>query len=209
MSSGWSLLLNRSSWFLSLLVLFTCLFAWHLQYLQFDSSPSTLILSGSPEKEYHEKITRVFGSDQILLIALSTGDVLQPRTLRDIRDLTGQLERIPGIRRVLSLTNASDLKGEKDEVAISPLVPEDLQSLNREALQARIQANPLFIGNLVSKDLQTACLIAFMEEFDPRSALAQGREVTRQVRSKVRSMEANYHAIIGACRKWSWRERRT
>ena len=164
---------------------------------KFDSSPSTLILTGSPEKEYHDKITRVFGSDQILLIALSTGDVLQPRTLQDIRALTGQLEQIPGIRRVLSLTNVSDLKGERDEVAISPLVPEDLQSLNREALQARIQTNPLFVGNLVSKDLQTACLILFMEEFAPRSALAQGREVTRQVRSKVRSMGAKYSAIIG------------
>ena len=62
MSSGWSWLLNRSSWFLALLVLFTGFFVWHLQYLQFDSSPSTLILSGSPDKAYHDKITRVFGS---------------------------------------------------------------------------------------------------------------------------------------------------
>ncbi len=197
MSSRWSWLLRRSPWVLSALLVLTTVFIWHLRRLQFDSSPSTLIISGSAEKHYHERISRVFGSDQILLIAISSDDLLEPGGLQQMRDLTSRLERIPGIKRVLSLTNVSDVKGEKDEVTISPLVPEDLQNLDGESLRARILANPLLEGSLVSKDLRTTCLIAFLDDFDPRSALVLGRDVTRQVRTAVDRMRGKQHVIIG------------
>ena len=185
MPSLWPWLLRRPRWVLTASLALTGFLAWHLRNLDFDSSPSTLILSGSPEIEYYERMTRVFGSDRVLLIGIRVMDALSPETLQKTRNLTYELERIPGVTRVLSLTNVADVRGGEDEVSIAPLVPEDLGAIDKEALRARLQANPLYEKNLVSRDLRMASLIVFLEEPGQGAALARGREITRSVRAVV------------------------
>src|SRR5437773_9865362 len=109
MPSLWPWLVRRSRWVLTAFLALTGIVVWHLRNLDFDSSPSTLILSGSPEIEYYERMTRVFGSDRVLLIGIHVRDALSLETLQKIRNLTYELDRIPGVTRVLSLTNVADV----------------------------------------------------------------------------------------------------
>src|SRR5438093_3893731 len=197
MPSLWPWLLRRPRWVLTASLALTGFLAWHLRNLDFDSSPSTLILSGSPEIEYYERMTRVFGSDRVLLIGIRVMDALSPETLQKTRNLTYELERIPGVTRVLSLTNVADVRGDEDEVSIAPLVPEDLGAIDKEALRARLQANPLYEKNLVSRDLRMASLIVFLEDPGQGAALARGREITRSVRAVVGRAHWDSPVILG------------
>ena len=197
MPSLWPWLLRRPRWVLTASLALTGFLAWHLRNLDFDSSPSTLILSGSPEIEYYERMTRVFGSDRVLLIGIRVMDALGPETLQKTRNLTYELERIPGVTRVLSLTNVADVRGGEDEVSIAPLVPEDLGAIDKEALRARLQANPLYEKNLVSRDLRMASLIVFLEDPGQGAALARGREITRSVRAVVGRAHWDSPVILG------------
>ena len=91
MPSLWPWLLRRPRWVLTASLALTGFLAWHLRNLDFDSSPSTLILSGSPEIEYYERMTRVFGSDRVLLIGIRVMDALSPETLQRLRELSTKI----------------------------------------------------------------------------------------------------------------------
>jgi len=183
MPSLWSSLLRRSAWTICLTGILTLVCLFTIRNLQFDTSPSTLILAGSSEARYYEEIKRIFGNDQLILIGIQEDNLLRPSKLARVRDLTNELERIPGVKRVLSLTNVKDVRGAGDEVVVAPLVPEENSHANLQELRSRIRNNPFYIKNLISSDERTLAVLVFLDEFEQKDSLLQGREVTRQVRA--------------------------
>src|SRR6267142_202573 len=124
MSSLCGCLLRHSSWTICLTGILTLVCLFTIRKLQFDTSPSTLILAGSSEALYYEEIKRIFSNDQLILIGIQGDNLLQTSELARVRELTNELERISGVKRVLSLTNVKDVRGVGDEVVVSPLIPE-------------------------------------------------------------------------------------
>src|SRR5262245_5163364 len=183
MPSFWSSILQRSAWTICLTGILTLVCLFSIRNLQFDTSPSTLILTGSSEAKYYEEIKRIFGNDQLILIGIAGDNLLSPIELAQVRELTHELEGIPGVKRVMSLTNVKDVRGSGDEVLVSPLISEDGKGIDLQELRARIRSNPLYVRNLISSDERTLAVLVFLEEFGQKESLLQGREVTRQVRA--------------------------
>jgi hypothetical protein len=176
-------MLHRSAWTIWITALLTVVFLFHIRNLQFDTSPSTLILPDSPETAYYKRIASVFGDDQIILIGIHDPDLLTPAGLNRIRWLTTALEKVDGVKRVVSLTNAMDVQGKAGEVQVSALIPANLNDLDPLLLAARLQSNPFYRKNLISGDHRSAAILVFLEQFERSRSLVQGREVTRRVRS--------------------------
>jgi uncharacterized protein len=183
MPSLWSSILRRSAWTICLTGILTLVCLVKIRNLQFDTSPSTLILAGSSEARYYEEIKRIFGNDQLILIGIQGDNLLRSSELARVRDLTNELERIPGVKRVLSLTNVKDVRGAGDEVVVSQLVPEEDSPTVLQELRSRIRNNPFYVKNLISSDERTLAVLVFLDEFEQKESLLQGREVTRQVRA--------------------------
>ena len=176
-----SWLLDHSRWSLSLIVLLSAGWLLPLRHLEFDSSSSSFIQATSKENTYFEKIQKIFGNDEILLIGISSDRLLERPMLEQIREITAKIEKVDGVKRVLSLTNLMDVEGQDDEVNIKPLVPENLEQLNPGDLRIRLQSNPLLGKQFISKDLRTTSILVFLETFEHAKALSQGRFVTQQV----------------------------
>ena len=164
MSGYWRWVLKQSIWVLLLLGAVSALLLPALDDLEINTAPSTLILADSPANLFHQKTRRIFGNDEVLLIGLTVDNLLQPDTLSSIRQVTRDIETIPGVRRVLSLTNTLDILERDGAVEISPLIPESLEELDLQALRARLRDNPLFDKELISSDLRTTSLLVFLEE---------------------------------------------
>lgn len=168
MSGYWPWVLKQSVWVLLLLGAAGALLLPSLDDLEINTSPSTLILSDSPANLVHQKTRRVFGNDEVLLIGLTADNLIQPDTLASIRQVTRDIETIPGVRRVLSLTNTLDILERDGAVEISPLIPESLEQPDLQELRARLRDNPLYEKELISSDLRTTSLLVFLEERSSR-----------------------------------------
>jgi len=190
MPSLWSSILRHSAWTICLTGILTVICLFTIRDLQFDTSPSTLILGDSAEARYYEEVKRIFGNDQMLLIGIQGDGLLQSPQLARVRELTNELEQIPGVKRVLSLTNVNDVRGVGDEVVVSPLLPADGSNADLQQLRTRIGDNPFYVKNLISSDERTLAVLVFLDEFERKESLLQGREVTRHVRAIT-------HRILG------------
>ncbi len=185
MSGYWPWLLKQSRWVILLLGAVSALLLPALDDLKINTSPATLILSDSPENAFHQRSLRIFGNDEILLIGLTADELLQADTLAAIRRVTRAIEEIPGVKRVLSLTNTLDIKESQGEVEIAPLVPEPAEDLDLQALRTRLINNPLFEKELISSDLRTTSLMVFLEDRSPGQD-----DPVRQLISRIREVAA-------------------
>ncbi len=94
--------------------------------LEIDPSIDSLLPEWDPDREHYDRIRRLFGSDETILIALVAEDVFSEVTLRRIERLTKRLEREPDVHHVMSLANAVDLRTSDDSIELIPFLEEVL-----------------------------------------------------------------------------------
>jgi len=159
------LIVHRPKLILIVILLLTGFFASHARHIRIDSSVESLLPESDPESQYAEEVRRLFGSDEVGVIGLVTDNVYTPQTLQKIQRLTTEIEKIDGVRSVLSLANAVDPIADVIEPPLlMPNVPTTATGL--EALKAKLADRPIYLKNLVAPDGHAAALNIFFAEMN-------------------------------------------
>ncbi len=143
--------------------LWTVLMVAGLPQLRIDSSIESMIVENDPEHAAFESKKQIFGSDEILSVAIPFGDALGAEALSLLRRITTRLEKLQGVDGVDSVANVDDIIGHADELRVEPLVargidPAMLDAQSVEEIRKRVDANAPWTGFLISKDRRTAAL---------------------------------------------------
>ncbi len=96
------------------IILLTILFAWQIPKLRFETSIYDLTIEDLPETKKYEAFKKTFGCEEVILVVARTADAFDPRTFSAIERLAGELKKIDGVRRVISLPGikkAMDITG--------------------------------------------------------------------------------------------------
>lgn len=157
-------------------------------------------VEGDPDVAFYETIKDTFGDDEFFVVAFSSPDLFTPRILETIAGITAELEALPGVRKVQSLSNVDYVHGEEEYFEVRPFlerIPEDqpgLQLLRRQALE-----NPLYVGNLVSKDGLTTAVVVF-----PDMKEARDGGFRRQLLEQSGKIFENHSELIGKSYTGGW-----
>jgi len=163
---------------LGIILAFTVFFALQLPRLEIDASAEGLMVENDPARLYYEAIKKKFGGDSLTVVVIKSQDIFTTENLGTIKRLSDALRGTAGVSRVESLTTVNNLKGEGDLLNTDPLIgsevpkePDQLQKIRADAL-----GNPIFLGNIVSKDGKIAGINAYTElkpgdkDFNPKFA---------------------------------------
>jgi predicted RND superfamily exporter protein len=153
-----------------------------------DPSPESLLPAEGEEREIYERVRRMFGSDEPILIVLGTDEIFTRDMLERMVRLTRRLEKVDGVRRVLSLANGTNVRAADGDILIEPF----LDPLPREAaeiarLRSDVLRNPLYNGTLVSEDARTTAVLVYLEPMSDQELAQRGidGEITRVAREVV------------------------
>ncbi len=84
----------------------TATFAYLGRDVRFDPSTDDLLQQSHPDVQRYQEFRRIFGNDDLLVIAVYDPDsVFRGTVLEDIDMLTRRLDALPGVEQVLSITN--------------------------------------------------------------------------------------------------------
>ncbi|MBW2267351.1 MAG: MMPL family transporter [Deltaproteobacteria bacterium] len=150
-------------------------------HISFDPSTNALLPEGDEGRLFYDHVRKVFGSDETILVAVSAEDIFSAEHLRRIQRMGERIEAIEGIHHVVSLSTALNIRGDESGLAIEPFVeevpddPAELAEIRRQAL-----SNPIYAGNIVSRDGRTAALMIYLMEMTERELLARG--IDEQIR---------------------------
>lgn len=166
-----------------LLALITLLLGMAASRIRINRNPEELAFRDDPDYPRLTRFFERFGHDELLVAAYTATDVLAPEALGAVESITDALAAIPGVDRVVSLSNARDVRAEDGELRRVPLVDHAPRTrAEREALRRRIAAHPVYGGLLVSRDGRAALFdITLRPDLDEG-----GREATlRAIRSAL------------------------
>ncbi len=146
----------------------------HLR-LEIDPSANRLLPEHNPAKQFYDRARRTFGSDEILVIALTSPDVFTRDTLARIDRMTRRISNVEAVDHVVSLTNAVDIRSVDGGLDIAPFF--DKLKENPGALKTmrqRVLDNPVYSGSLVSKSGDATALLVYFQDIDDRDFIRRG-----------------------------------
>jgi predicted RND superfamily exporter protein len=155
--------------------------------IDIDPSTDRILPEHSPAKQFYDRTQRIFGSDETLVIMLEDSNVFSPAVIDRIRRMTTRLEAIPQVHHVVSLTNALDIRSVDGDLDIAPFVPgPDVSKPDYAAVRARLLANPIYAGSLVSKAGDATALVVYFRDITDREYMRGGvhQAVTTVVREE-------------------------
>ncbi len=128
--------------------------------LSFDSSVASLTEPDNRARKIHEQAVAMFGDEEIGVAVIVVDDVYRPAVIDELSELTEALAKVEGVDRTLSLANVTDPT--VDVFDPPRVVPRRaLRDSEMAELRVRVEANPLFVPNLVSADGKTAAVNVF------------------------------------------------
>jgi hydrophobe/amphiphile efflux-3 (HAE3) family protein len=154
----------------------TALFASHLvdfrtgaMLLGVDASVDRLLPDGDEASDFFARMSRKFATEEALVIALRVDDVFTPENLATVKRVTERLAEMKGVRRVVSLANALNIRSVAGDLEIEPFLA-DLPATAEESLRIRedVLGNPIYAGNLVSRDARTAAVVVYLDGVSDR-----------------------------------------
>jgi len=136
-----------------------------LPSLEINDDFDELALKNDRDFRFFKQFLEKFGYDEILVIAFEADDVLSKESLAFIERLESILAEVPHVAKAISLASAQDVRSDGDTIEIVKLIerfPETRRE--RDALERRVRANPLYFGVLASEDFRVGAIHLKIDE---------------------------------------------
>ena len=147
---------------LSLLLIGIFSFGYYATKLEIDASAETLLLENDPSLNFAREMGKRFTTSSMLIVTYTPkADMLSKESLATIKNLSAELTKLPLVKSVDSILTVPLLLSPPQE--ISELV-NNVRTLsnsnpNKTLVKQEFLSNPLYKGNLVSKDFKTSAIL--------------------------------------------------
>jgi predicted RND superfamily exporter protein/CRP-like cAMP-binding protein len=144
-------------------------------HLEIDPSANRLLSEDNEARVFYDRIRRMFGSDETLVITLTSDDIFTADTFHRIDRITRRIEDLESVHHVSSLTNALDIRSIDDGLDIAPFmenVTDDPASIDE--VRRRVLGNPVYAGSLVSKAGDATALVVHFLDISDRQFIRSG-----------------------------------
>ncbi len=143
----------------------TAFFASQFPKIQMDSSLKSMLPDDLSSIVETDKIEDIFGGSDFLMVIMKSDDVLNSKTLKRIKNISKDFNRLKGVDKVLSLFDLKNIKGENGTMIVDPAVKRIPRSKkSREKLRKEIENNDMVYGVVVSKDFKYAAILVLVKE---------------------------------------------
>jgi predicted RND superfamily exporter protein len=146
---------------LTLVLIATLPFFYFYTKQRFFNHIEVYFQKDDPNIAYYKEFQKVFGNDQVAVIAFKDTTIFTAENMQLIRDITDKLKKIDGVQTVLSLTTVELPKVEGDTVEFKKLIPEgELDHKTLAQAKYDVTVHPVIMGNLLGQDLTATAIMA-------------------------------------------------
>ncbi len=144
---------------------FTVFFIAQMPRSQVDPSVKNQLPPDLESRVHLDQIEELFGGTDIMMLTISAKDgedILNAETLKRVKALSKQMERIKDFDKVVSIFTLKDIRGEDGSMIVDPAVKRIPKTeKQRQALRERLADNDLIYGSVLSKDFNHTAIVGF------------------------------------------------
>ncbi|HSC76586.1 MAG TPA: efflux RND transporter permease subunit [Pseudomonadales bacterium] len=138
-----------------------------------DPSVDSILPTVSEDRQYFEHVKQIFDSGGTVIVALNDEkDIFTPDNLEKIKLISKEIEGLDKVNRVSSLSTALNIRSDGEELLVEPFYrqpPEDATEL--EDLKKRALSDPIYAGNLVSRDGKITVIVVHLLDIAEKQLL--------------------------------------
>ena len=152
---------EKPLWALIFVVLVVAGFSYHIPKFKLDASAESLVLENDNALEYYRKISKVYGSDDFLVITYSPfKDLMSDEVLEDIKALSSELLKLDRIHSIDNILNVPLLNSPRVEIGKLATDIRTLETLgvDRELARKEFRESPIYKNLLMSPDGKTTII---------------------------------------------------
>ena len=152
---------EKPLWALIFVVLVVAGFSYHIPKFKLDASAESLVLENDNALEYYRKISKVYGSDDFLVITYSPfKDLMSDEVLADIKALSSELLKLDRIHSIDNILNVPLLNSPRVEIGKLATDIRTLETLgvDRELARKEFRESPIYKNLLMSPDGKTTII---------------------------------------------------
>ena len=144
-------------------------------HLEIDPSANRLLSGNNEARVFYDRVRRMFGSDETLVITLTSDNIFTAENFRRIDRITQRISDLGAVHHVASLTNALDIRSIDDGLDIAPFIEnisDDPAAI--DDVRRRVMGNPIYAGSLVSEAGDATALIVHFLDITDRDFIRSG-----------------------------------
>ncbi|MFA6128557.1 MAG: MMPL family transporter [Bacteroidales bacterium] len=150
-------------------------FALVIPKIKIDPDVKALIPNSMLTKINTDKIEKVFGGSDMLMVLIENTDILAGSSLTRLQSIDNEFQRLPEIERTMSVFNMKSIKSQDGSMVVTPALSyipttED----EKELIRKQLKDNELVIGIVISKDFRLAALIGTIKTGADNKVLLDG-----------------------------------
>lgn len=143
--------------------LITILIGWHIWELRIEPDVQEMLPKDFAIVTAMDEMNDLFGGSELILVSISADNIFSKSTLIKLQNMTTEIENLPYIDRVVSLTNVEDIIGSEFGFEVSQVVDEfPVTETEINAIKERISGNELLHGTVSSRDFKNTAIIAIL-----------------------------------------------
>ncbi|MFS8628948.1 MAG: hydrophobe/amphiphile efflux-3 (HAE3) family transporter [Limnochordales bacterium] len=174
-------------WIIAVVLLTTAFFAYGALHLTFATDVQSFFPENDPRLVSFKDISDTFGYAEYVLAVVSADDVFTVPVIEALDGLTRELERVPGVASVRSLTNVEHVRGTAWGIEVARLM-EALPRTEEEvaAFRERVLGSDSVAERFVSEDERhTIILVQLGANVDRDATVRALRDVVRRYSDRL------------------------
>ena len=179
---------EKPLWALIFVVLVVAGFSYHIPKFKLDASAESLVLENDNALEYYRKISKVYGSDDFLVITYSPfKDLMSNEVLADIKALSSELLKLDRIHSIDNILNVPLLNSPRVEIGKLATDIRTLETLgvDRELARKEFRESPIYKNLLMSSDGKTTIIrVNFKRDQKYFDLLYKRNELRAKIKNK-------------------------
>jgi len=142
----------------------TILFAGFISKAELEPDLKEMLPPNMSSRINTERIDELFGGTEMLMVLIDTDDVLKPETLKRVKKIAKEMNKLKGVDKVLSLFDLKNIYSEYGAMIIDPAVERIPRTAEEvEALREDLKTNDMVYGSVVSRDFTLTAVIALLK----------------------------------------------
>ena len=180
--------IEKPVWALVFVTLMVAGFSYHIPHFKLDASAESLVLENDNALEYYRKISKVYGSDDFLVITYSPKkDMMSDEVLADLKALSDELSKLDRIHSIDNILNVPLLNSPRVEIGklATDIRTLETPGLNRELAREEFLKSPIYKNLLMSPDGKTTIIrVNFKRDQKYFDLLNKRNELRAKIKTK-------------------------
>jgi hypothetical protein len=160
-------ILKHNKLIVIIISLITVFFIFQLPKIEINNDIQVFLPDDHPTKISNNRLDEIFGESDSIVTAVKfkTGEIFSPPNLETLSKLSSELENIPSIDEVTSLTNADYIEGSSEGMIVEELV-EELPTNKEESrkIKSKTLNWDLYENNLYSDDFKSTQIVISLND---------------------------------------------